>query len=388
MPKETHYDIAIIGGGIAGAAIAREATLQGKKVILFEKSTFGSGTSSKSSKLIHGGLRYLEVAWSALLSGCLGEFWKNLRFVYLALKETQILAKSWPDLIQEIELLMPIYKHHGRSKFSVFFGTWLYGFLAQCGGGKKGTRILGSAEEVLKLEPGLQSNGLLGGVIVQDHTTNDLALVHRILQDARSRGADALEHAEVSHYHFQKHADLFEIRVEINQVDKIFYAKHLVNASGAWVDRVRQMAGGIKSQMIAPIAGAHVEVQKFSRYSTILQAEDHRLFFVINRGERARIGTTERVETNPDQVEVTAAEIRYLLSSVKRFFPGAQLGPSQILSADAGIRPLARPKQASSANEISREHQFVWDERGAVHVLGVKLTDHRRAAVELLHKIR
>ncbi len=385
---EKTYDIAIIGGGIAGAAIAREATLQGKKVILFEKNNFGSGTSSKSSKLIHGGLRYLEVAWSALLSGHPFEFWKNLRFVYLALKETQILAKTWPDLIQEIELLMPIYKHHGRSLFSVFFGTWFYGFLAQCGGGKKGTRILHSAEEVLKLEPGLQPNGLLGGVIVQDHATDDLALVQCIIQDACQRGAIALENTTVTHYRFEKFTKRFEIRTESAEKERLFYATHVVNASGAWVDQVRQMAGGIKSQLIAPVAGSHVEIPKFTHYSVILQAEDHRIFFVINRGSRARIGTTERVETNPDEVKPTDEEIRYLLSSVKTFFPGALLNQSRILSVDAGIRPLARPKRASSAHEISREHEFVKDPAGAVHALGIKLTDHRRAAVELLKILR
>lgn len=380
-------DVAIIGGGIAGGAIARECRMRGLSVTLFEKNTFGSGTSSKSSKLIHGGLRYLEVAWSALLSGRIFEFWKNLRFVFLALRETHHLAHEWLDVIHPIELLMPIYKNQGRSRFSVFFGTWLYGLMSLCGGGKKGTRILSSAKEVLQLEPGLNPNGLLGGVIVQDHTTDDLALVKHIIHDAQKRGAHAFEHTEVMHYYFDSAAKQFEIEVQQNGNRQVFYAKKLVNASGAWVDSVRKKATGKASELIAPIAGAHVELPLFSNYSVILQAEDKRIFFVINRMTSARIGTTERLETNPDHVSPTHEEIRYLLSAVKNFFPSAPLSPSQIISTDAGIRPLVKPKRSVSANEISREHEFVFDSDGAVHVLGVKLTDHRRAAAELLDKL-
>ncbi len=386
--KTVVYDIAIIGGGITGAAIARESRLHDLSVVLFEKNTFGSGTSSKSSKLIHGGLRYLETAWSSLLSGHLGEFWKNLRFVFLALKETHGLARQWPHLITEIELLMPIYKTQGQSRFSIFFGTWFYGFLAQCGGAKKGTRILGSAEEVLRLEPGLNPKGLVGGVIVQDHTTDDLALVKQIAEDARIQGAQMFERTPVTRYHFDNLSKQFVIEALIDGSPEVFHAKHLVNASGAWVDKVRQKAGGIKSDLIVPIAGAHVEIPPFTNYSAILQAEDKRIFFVINRKNCARIGTTERLEPNPDEVKATQEEIGYLLSSVKKFFPEAKLTQSEILSTDAGIRPLAKPRHTVSAHEISREHEFVFDPDGAVHVLGVKLTDHRRAANELLKVLK
>ncbi len=369
-------------------AIAHESALRGLSVILFEKNTFGSGTSSKSSKLIHGGLRYLEVAWSALCSGHGREFWKNLRFVFLALRETHALAKLWPGLVTEIELLMPIYKNHGRGRLSVFFGTWLYGLLSQISGGKKGTRILSSAKKTLHVEPGLNPKGLLGAVIVQDHTTDDLALVKQIIETAVNCGAQVFEEASVTRYRYFPAAGLFEVEVKIPRKTQVFYTKKVINATGAWVDQVREKAGGIKkSEMIVPIAGAHVEVSPFSNYSAILQAQDKRIFFVINRKDRARIGTTERLETNPDQVAIKEAEIGYLLSAVKKFFPSARLGQTQILSTDAGIRPLAKPARAVAANQISREHEFVFDEDGAVHVLGVKLTDHRRAAKELLNKL-
>ena len=381
------YDVAVIGGGIAGAAIAREACLRNKRVILFEKNTFGSGTSSKSSKLIHGGLRYLETAWSALLQFQLLDFWKNLHFVFLALRETHRLAREWPELILEIELLMPIYKGYGRNKYAVFFGTWLYGLLSRLSGGKKGTKILNSKEAVLALEPELNPAGLLGGVMVQDHTTDDMALVQQILVDACERGTQAYEHAQVLRYHFDSTAQQFQLDVLIDGRSQVFYAKHLINASGAWVDQVRRNAGIKNSSLIEPIAGAHIELKPFSNHSLILQAKDNRLFFAILREGRARIGTTERRETNPDHVEATADEIEYLLRGVQKFFPETVLAFTNILSTDAGIRPLAKPRQAVSANQISREHVFVFDSNGAAHVLGVKLTDHRRAAEELLNKV-
>lgn len=383
-PTETPvYDIAVIGGGIAGAGIALEASKQNLKVILFEKNTFGSGTSSKSSKLIHGGLRYLEVAWSALLKLNFFGFWKNFRFVFLALRETHTLAREWPELIKDIELLMPIYRHQGRNKGSIFFGTWLYGFLSRLSGGNRATRLLPNAEKVLEFEPGLSPDGLLGGVIVWDHVTDDLALVRAIIRKAAQLGTSLHENNPVIRYHRDRQSGIFEVETTCG----FFYARKLINATGAWVDQLRAQGTGRKSEMIVPVAGAHIETKPFCRYSSILQANDGRLFFVINRGKSARIGTTERIERNPDQVAVTQDEITYLLKGVASFFPKSSPRPEDILSVDAGIRPLAKPARTVSLNQISREHEFVKDEMGCMHVLGVKLTDHRRAARELLKKL-
>ena len=382
LPDHPVYDIAIIGGGIAGAGIALEASRKNLKVILFEKSTFGSGTSSKSSKLIHGGLRYLETAWSALLKLNLFEFWKNLRFVFLALHETHILARAWPDLIHDIELFMPIYKNQGRSRFAAFFGTWIYGFLSLLGGGKHKTCILGSAEAALKMEPSLEKEGLIGAVLVWDHTTDDLALVRRIIQTAQSLGAKAMEHSPVTSYLYDSVKKIFTVKVS----GTVYYAKHIINAGGAWADQIRSSATHEPSEMIVPVAGAHIQAPIFSRNSCILQAPDNRIFFIINRGGQARIGTTERIEKNPDHVAATKEEVDYLLAGVRTFFPDTAPSKEKIISTDAGIRPLAKPARTTAPEKISREHEFIKDKNGAIHVLGVKLTDHRRAARELLKR--
>src|SRR3989344_9052626 len=148
---EPIFDIAIIGGGIAGTAIARDASLRGARGILFEKSAFGSGTSGKSSKLIHGGIRYLELSWNALKRGQVAEGWKNFCFVISALKESAVLERMAPDLIRPIELVVPVYHNEGRNVWAVYFGTALYGLLALAAGNRRGPRILVGKLAVLKL---------------------------------------------------------------------------------------------------------------------------------------------------------------------------------------------------------------------------------------------
>ena len=134
-PSDMIYDIAIIGGGIAGAGIARDASLRGLSVVLFEKSFFGAGASSKSSKLIHGGIRYLELSWDALKKAKFREAWKNLKFVFFSLGECRILARIAPDLIKPLPLLIPIYKNSPRGRLSIFMGAGLYTLLSLLSGG-------------------------------------------------------------------------------------------------------------------------------------------------------------------------------------------------------------------------------------------------------------
>lgn len=382
-PEPIPYDIAVIGGGITGAAIARDASLRGISAVLFEKNTFGSGTSSKSSKLIHGGLRYLEIAWNHLKHLQLGEFWKNFRFVFLALRETHLLHRMAPDLIHPIPLLVPIYQTRGRSPWSVYFGTFLYGILSHLGGGHY-SEPLWKPEDVLKRIPALNPEGLVGGVIVWDHTTDDKKLVQTVMQSAVRHGAVAYENALVTRYHFHLEKKLYEISVSLNGVYQVFYAHRLINASGPWVDATREAGHERKQDLILPVAGAHINIKKFCECSVILQAEDKRLFFVINRENDARVGTTERMHFDPDNVAATRDEVEYLLRALRHFFPSLPFRGEEILSTDAGIRPLVKPKDSVSANQASREHEFKLGPTGVIHVLGVKLTDHRRAAEQLM----
>lgn len=379
--NELIYDIGIIGGGIAGAGIARDAAMRGAKVVVFEKNTFGSGTSSKTSKLIHGGIRYLETAWLALKQADFKKFWKNFRFVFLALRETFILERIAPDLVQPVSLLSPIYHHKGRSKWAVYFGTLIYSFLAALSGGRRFPHFLSSAEEVLKEIPDFNPHDLAAAVVFWDHWTYDQKLVIETMRSAERQGAALHEHSKVVGY--RKMEDRYEVSVEQNGQRKNFYCRKLINASGPWIDQVR----GSTQEWVLPVAGSHIMLRKFIAQSLVLQAEDDRIFFVINMEDRARVGTTERLEKNPDTVRPSEEEIDYLLRSLNHYFPSRRFSRSDILSADAGVRPLVKSGGQGSFNSISREHEIKTDGVGVLHVIGVKLTDHRRAAEEVVDKL-
>lgn len=381
------YDIAIIGGGIAGAAIARDATLRGCKVILFEKNTFASGTSSKSSKLIHGGIRYLETAWVHFKKGELKQGWKNFRFVFSSLIESNILRRASPKLIRPIALTIPIYKGTGENRFMVYLGTLLYGLMAFVSGTIKAPQILFSKKAVLKRIPGLNERNLTGGVTIWDHQTNDKKLTETLIENARAQGLKALEHTLVSKYTFLQDKNCYSIETD-QAGEKITHLAHkVINASGAWIDQVRKANQEYTKDFIAPIAGAHITVKRFMKHSVILEAADGRIFFVINIKDTARIGTTERLETNPDCVMPSPGEIDYLIEEMNKHFPGKNFSKESILSSDAGIRPLAKPENDLSAHHISREHEVRIGSSGVLHVIGVKITDHRRAAEQVVDMI-
>ena len=385
--QDAVFDIAIIGGGIAGAGIARDACLRGLRTVLFEKNTFGSGTSSKSSKLIHGGIRYLELAWIALKKGRLIECWKNFNFVLSALKESTILEKIAGDLVKPIELVIPIYKEPGQNIWTIYFGSVLYGFLAFFSGNRRFPKILFGRNAVLRYIPNLNPEKLAGGVVIWDHWTQDKRLVEKIIESAETHGAQVFEHAFVKSYQYDETDQIYTIAVELGGETRSFFSRSLINASGPWVDQVRDSAHERNGDFIVPVAGSHITLNRFTDYSVILQANDKRIFFVINMGNEARVGTTERVFKDPDRVKPTEEEVEYLLCALERYFPDVCITSKEVINKDAGIRPLASPKQTLSPHTISREHEIRVGPTGVLHVLGVKLTDHRRAAKEVVNKV-
>ncbi|MBP9733360.1 MAG: FAD-dependent oxidoreductase [Candidatus Omnitrophica bacterium] len=385
MTQTPVYDLLIIGGGIAGAGIARDAALRGARVLLLEKKTFGSGTSSRSSRLIHGGIRYLEIAWSSLLSGNLGGAARNFRFVFSALRECRTLERTAPDLVKPISLLIPIYKTDPRRPGTVYAGAWLYWLLAALSGGGMKPKMHRGAEAARRVLPQLRAEGLLGAVEIWDRTTDDRELVRQTIESAQRAGAICLEQALVTGWERDESGSGFRVRSRIGVAETTFKTQTLVNASGPWLDRVRGISGAAASTpLISPVAGAHITVRPFLPVSALLQAKDKRIFFCINSHDGCRIGTTERDCDDPDQVRATEEEIKYLLESAAFYFPDQHLTRADIISTDAGIRPLARPAKAVSAHATSREHVITRDASGIVNVAGVKLTDYRRAAEDTI----
>lgn len=386
MMSEAEFDVAIIGGGIAGAAAAREASLRGLRVVLLEKNTFGSATSSKSSKLIHGGLRYLETAWFAMAKGRLGEAWKNFIFVCSSLRESKTLAHTFPELVKPISMLVPFYPSRQRNHFLMVSGCIFYGILGKLLSGSHFPKILWNKQAVLKEIPQILPEGLSGGIILWDHTTDDHALVNALIQSAVERGSKCFENAKVTAC--EKTENLYKIQTQINREVKYFRARKVVNATGPWADETRRALEpwkGVHEDMIVPVAGSHLEFKQFINRSMALEADDGRLFFVINKKGISRVGTTERAEPDPENANISEGEIEYLLKELTRLFPSVSLKREDIIARDCGIRPLAKPEHTANPHEISREHVIHRTPDGIYHLLGVKITDHRRAAEELVN---
>lgn len=379
------FDLAVIGGGIAGAGVARDAALRGLSVVLFEKDRYGSGTSSKSSKLIHGGIRYLELAWKALKRGQLADARKNFAFVFHALGECRTLERIAPGLVKPLPILVPIYAADKRSPLAVYAGAYLYYLLALFSGGARRPKIYPSRKAALGALPALNPEGLRGAVQIWDRITDDRELVRRTVAAAAAAGARCYEQAAVENY--GRHGDRHTLAVRVSGGMSTFTARKLVNASGPWIDKVRAASGAGTDALVVPVAGSHIELRRFLPISSLLQAEDDRFFFVINTGELSRVGTTERLCDDPDAVTITDGEIDYLLRSVSRYFPEMKFTRQDILRSDSAIRPLAHSPRAKNPNEISREHELIVDASGVLHLVGVKLTDHRRAAEETVDKL-
>lgn len=405
MPRDNDtstLDLIVIGGGIAGAALLRDAALRGLDAVLLEKKTFGWATSSRSSRLIHGGIRYLENSWAKARAGRWGEALRELGFVFVALRECRILERIAPDRVKPLQLVIPLYQGGPRRPSTVRAGAYLYALLALLAGDIKWPRSLRGPEAVRRLLPGLRAERLSGGIVIWDRTTDDKALVEAIIASALSHGARAHERTEATSV--RRGADgLFTVTAVSSgsgpdgDIDGrpgeqalTLRARAVVDATGPWADRTAGLSDApAVSSLIESVAGAHIEIPSFAGHSAILEARDGRVFFMIDRGERARVGTTERPCADPDTVSATQEEIEYLMGALRHYFPERTWSAADILSSDAGIRPLARSASGDGLGRISRDHRIVTTEDGITHLVGVKLTDHRRAAEETLdHLIR
>ncbi len=382
------FDLIIIGGGITGTGIARDAALRGAKPLLIEKNLLGSGTSSKSSKLIHGGIRYMELAWDGLLNGRLDIFYKNFRFVFLSLRECRRLEYIAPKLVQPLPIIIPIYKHSPRGRITTILGVYLYYFLARFSGHAIKPTAYWTQKSMLQKIPQLDEQDLIGGIQFWDRLTPDQKLVKAIGQSAVENGAIIKEYEQLLEYKHDSQKQVYTIYTEdSNGERKEYKGRALVNAGGPWIDQILKRGLDSSPALVSPVSGCHIETKSFLPTSVLLQAKDKRIFFCINIDDKARIGTTETSQSNPDLVHATTYEIEYLLDAVNRYFPKVNILPTDIINSDAGIRPLFKTRQSKTANSISRDHEIVQTTTGIWNMVGVKLTDHRRAAEEFMNII-
>lgn len=371
------YDIAIIGGGINGAGIARDAAMRGLKVLLLEKNDFGSGTSSWSSRLIHGGLRYLEYG--------------EIPLVFESLHERRRLRQLAPHLVNRLRINIPIFRDSRRSKFIVRIGMLAYDLLSI---GKKipGHKML-SRDALLSEEPGLLSDGLVGGAQYYDaQVTYAERLVLENVIAARIAGADVRNYSpviginvrqgSVHALQFLDHKSGAEVEVD---------ARVVINAGGPWVDRILATVNRDLPEFMGGTKGSHIVVDPFpgapSAAFYVEAKADGRPFFIIPWNKQYLIGTTDiRYEGDPGDVKPSRAEVDYLLGETNRVFRQAELTIDDINFAYAGVRPLPkRDKGPESA--ISRKHlifKHKREARGLISVIGGKLTTYRNLAEQVV----
>ncbi|AEA47823.1 glycerol-3-phosphate dehydrogenase/oxidase [Archaeoglobus veneficus] len=388
-------DLLVVGGGITGAGIALDAASRGLKVVLVEKGDFASGTSSASSKLIHGGFRYLKS--------------RDFRLVFEALHERGLLLKLAPGLVKPLPFLIPVYgggfKHIKKLIQWVFApekitmmelvkaplalraAVFLYDLLAGREKIKK-HRIL-SKEDVLRVEPELNPRGLKSGAIYWDAFGLDFRLTLSIVKKARDYGAICVNYAKVVEF-LRENCTVVGARVRDRLSGEEFdlFARKVVVAAGPWADIVRTKAG-IERRVLRPTKGSHIVVSRDRlsiRNAVVMEAIDGRLTFAIPWDDTVIIGTTEiEFYESPDEARITKEEVDYLLEVANRYFPSANLGYDDILSTYSGVRPLIDVR-GLSATDVSREHRIV-EENGMITIAGGKLTTYRVMAKDVVDRV-
>ena len=373
------YDLVVIGGGITGAGIARDAALRGLRVCLFEKTDFGAGTSSKSSKLIHGGLRYLEHG--------------EIRLVFESVSERRVQTRVAPHLVRPLPFLVPIYKGV-RPGFEIMnVGLWLYDSLALFRTPKlhKAYRGLKAA---LELEPQLRPDGLRGVLEYYDCATDDARLVLENALDAIALGAECHTYTEV--LRFERGADGKRItgvtvRDRLTGRQWSAQARAVVLAAGAWTDEMIARFELPERKLLRRTKGVHIVLPRerlpLARAITLISPVDGRVMFAIPWRERTVLGTTDTDYVGTaDDVAADADDVKYLVDSGNGYFPGANLTTDDVIATWAGLRPLIAAPPDVDESSVSREHEVFTRPDGLVIIAGGKLTTYRRMARETVGK--
>jgi len=370
---EGTFDAVVIGGGMAGAGVARDLALRGASVALFEKGDFASGTSSKSSKLIHGGLRYLELA--------------EFRLVRESLREKKTLERLAPHLVRPLPFLVPVYRGSKRGLITVRIGMWLYDLLTP---GKQTERFrVVPPVEALALEPSIQAADLRGaGYYFDDLLLFPERLCLENALSAARHGARVHNYCEVEEV-TRGPRGLDGVRVRDLLTGQVHTARApvIVNCAGPWVDRLRELAGvrEVGARVLRTTKGIHCLLPRMTEHAVYLSTADDRMIFVIPWRQFSMVGTTDTdFDGDPDRLWATRDEVEYLLGAVRPALPDPRVTLDQVVYTYAGVRPLAF-EEGSSASRVSRDHKVVVEGDGGrfLSITGTKLTCFRSLAEEV-----
>jgi glycerol-3-phosphate dehydrogenase len=371
--KKTDFDLIIIGGGATGAGIALDASLRGLSVALFEQNDFGEGTSSRSTKLVHGGVRYLEAAVKRLDKA-------QYALVREGLKERQLFLSNARHLAHPIELITPLYKWWEVPY--IYAGLFLYDLIS--GKASLGRSKLLSRAKALSLNPAINAEGLKAAVSYYDGAFNDSRMVIALLQSAEANGAKVYNHHQVTTLH-KEAGKLSAVTVtdKLTGEQRDHHASVILNATGPFVDRIRQLDDPACKPMIQASSGIHIIVD--SRFLPspkgimIPETSDGRVLFVLPYQGKCMIGTSDNPSALTEHPEVTDTEIGYLLDNVNHYF-GIKVTPDDILGYFSGLRPLLVHDDTEDTAMLVREHIETLSPSGLLTIAGGKWTSYRSMA--------
>jgi glycerol-3-phosphate dehydrogenase len=371
--QTAEFDLLIIGGGITGAGIALDAASRGMQVLLLEKNDFAYGTSSRSTKLIHGGLRYLK----QLEIGLVREVGSERATVH----------QLAPHLVRSEQMLLPLVKGGSFGKLSTSLGLWVYDRVAGVRGTDK--RQMLSTEQALKKEPLLNAQTLLGAGLYAEYRTDDARLTIELLKVAGRHGALCFNYLEVTDFLYRANRRVAGVKAFDHHSGNPlqFRAKYVVSAAGPWVDQLREKNKSKTGKTLFLSKGVHLVVSREHlplQQAAYFDVPDGRMIFAIPRNRCTYIGTTDTpFPGSPDQVQPDAADRDYLLQAVNATFPDVHLKPEHVESSWAGLRPLIH-EPGKSASEMSRKDEIFESPSGLISIAGGKLTGYRKMAERIV----
>lgn len=370
------HDVLIIGGGITGAGIALDAATRGLSVALVEMQDFAAGTSSRSTKLVHGGLRYLK------------QF--ELKEVAELGKERAIVYENGPHVTTPVWMLLPFHKGGTFGKLSTSVGLRTYDYLA--GVKKSERRYMLSKDETVAKEPLVKTDGLQGGGVYVEYRTDDARLTIEVAKSAVANGAVLSNYTKAVEFLYNKKKKIVGIVAEDVLTGKRYeiQARKVINAAGPWVDDVRAIEGKQKGKHLILSKGVHIvfDESKFPlKQAVYFDTPDKRMVFAIPRDGKTYVGTTDTFyKGDQREMDIEQSDRDYIMNAIHYMFPSVQVTDADIESSWAGVRPLIH-EDGKNPSEISR-HDEVWESKtGLITIAGGKLTGYRKMAEGVLNSV-
>lgn len=370
------FDLIVIGGGITGAGVALDAASRGLNTLIIERNDFASGTSSKSTKLIHGGLRYL----------------KNLEIglVREVGQERAVVHELAPHLVRPEKMLLPLVEGGSLGKLSTSMALWVYDFLADVEGDDK--RVMLTKEETLEHEPLVRTDILNGGGFYAEYRTDDARLTIENIKTAVKHGATALNYIEAIDFTYDESEKINGVVVHDRDSEQRLTVRteHVISCTGPWVDDLRKVDKSMTNRGVFLSKGVHIVVSRERlplQHAVYFDVPDGRMLFAIPRLRCTYIGTTDTpYKGDPNAIPTYLEDVQYLLDGTNAIFPTVNLKVEDVESSWAGVRPLIY-EEGKSAGEMSRKDEIFESKSGLLSIAGGKLTGYRKMAERVVDRV-